>query len=115
MMQVLAGLLHVHARSLVHRDIKPDNLLVLPGMDDDGDPTELVKVCDFGIAVGGSPARVGAIGPCAASQPLVEVSGGSLGPVSPEHAGTVRSPDEGSQAALCRLAGADHVAMAAAI
>jgi serine/threonine-protein kinase len=54
MMQVCAGLLHVHARSLVHRDIKPDNLLVLVGMDDDGDPTELVKVCDFGIAVGGN-------------------------------------------------------------
>ena len=54
MMQVCAGLVHVHARSLVHRDVKPDNVLVLAGMDDDGDPTELVKVCDFGIAVGGN-------------------------------------------------------------
>lgn len=57
MMQVCAGLLHVHARALVHRDIKPDNLLVLPGMDDDGEPIEQVKVCDFGIAVGGSQAN----------------------------------------------------------
>ncbi|MBS2016310.1 MAG: serine/threonine protein kinase [Deltaproteobacteria bacterium] len=57
MLQVCAGLLHVHARALVHRDIKPDNLLVLPGMDDDGEPIEQVKVCDFGIAVGGSQAN----------------------------------------------------------
>ena len=57
MMQVCAGLVHVHARALVHRDIKPDNLLVLQGMDDDGDPVELLKVCDFGIAVGGHQAN----------------------------------------------------------
>jgi serine/threonine-protein kinase len=57
MMQVCAGLVHVHARALVHRDIKPDNLLVLQGMDDDGDPVELLKVCDFGIAVGGQQAN----------------------------------------------------------
>lgn len=54
MLQVCAGLLHVHARALVHRDIKPDNLLVVAGMDDDGEAIEQVKVCDFGIAVGGS-------------------------------------------------------------
>ncbi len=54
MMQVCAGLLHVHTRGLVHRDIKPDNMIVIVGMDDDGEPTEIVKVCDFGIAVGGT-------------------------------------------------------------
>jgi serine/threonine-protein kinase len=54
MMQVCAGLLHVHARGLVHRDIKPDNMIVIVGMDDDGEPAEIVKVCDFGIAVGGT-------------------------------------------------------------
>jgi serine/threonine-protein kinase len=54
MMQVCAGLLHVHSRGLVHRDIKPDNVMLLAAMDDDGEPTEAVKVCDFGIAVGGT-------------------------------------------------------------
>jgi eukaryotic-like serine/threonine-protein kinase len=51
MMQTCAGLSHAHARGIVHRDIKPENLVVVPGQDDDGQPIELVKVCDFGIAV----------------------------------------------------------------
>ena len=50
MMQTCAGLSHAHARGIVHRDIKPENLVMVPGQDDDGQPTELVKVCDFGIA-----------------------------------------------------------------
>src|SRR5262249_28677564 len=51
MMQVCAGLSHAHARGIVHRDIKPENLMLVPGHDDDGKPTEIVKVCDFGIAL----------------------------------------------------------------
>jgi serine/threonine protein kinase len=51
MMQVCAGLSHAHARGIVHRDIKPENLVLVPSQDDDGRPTELVKVCDFGIAI----------------------------------------------------------------
>ncbi|XP_066386268.1 mitogen-activated protein kinase kinase 9-like [Miscanthus floridulus] len=40
--QALAGLAHLHARSVVHRDVKPANLLVSA----DGE----VKIADFGIA-----------------------------------------------------------------
>ena len=50
MMQTCAGLSHAHARGIVHRDIKPENLVIVPGHDDDGQPIEIVKVCDFGIA-----------------------------------------------------------------
>ena len=50
MTQVCAGLSHAHARGIVHRDIKPENLVLVSGHDDDGDPIEIVKVCDFGIA-----------------------------------------------------------------
>jgi serine/threonine-protein kinase len=51
MMQVCAGLSHAHARGIVHRDIKPENLVLVPSQDDDGRPAEIVKVCDFGIAL----------------------------------------------------------------
>ena len=52
MTQVCSGLTHAHARKIVHRDIKPENLILVKGLDDDGRETELVKVCDFGIAHG---------------------------------------------------------------
>jgi serine/threonine-protein kinase len=51
MVQVCAGLAHAHARGIVHRDIKPDNIVVIASRDDDDAPIELIKVCDFGIAV----------------------------------------------------------------
>jgi serine/threonine protein kinase len=41
-MQVAAGLRHAHSRGVIHRDVKPANIGVLP----DG----LVKLMDFGIA-----------------------------------------------------------------
>jgi serine/threonine-protein kinase len=50
LIQVCSGLTHAHARNVVHRDIKPENLMVVRGLDDDGKESELVKVCDFGIA-----------------------------------------------------------------
>jgi serine/threonine-protein kinase len=50
-MQIAAGLAHAHSRGIVHRDIKPDNIVLLVNVDDDERPDELVKVCDFGIAV----------------------------------------------------------------
>ena len=50
MTQVCAGLSHAHARGIVHRDIKPENLVLVPSQDDEGEATEIVKVCDFGIA-----------------------------------------------------------------
>ncbi len=48
--QICAGLAHAHARGVLHRDVKPENAVLLPSVDDDGRAFELVKVCDFGIA-----------------------------------------------------------------
>lgn len=68
MLQVCAGLSHAHARGLIHRDVKPDNVMVMVGYDDDGHPTELVKVCDFGFAV--PPSVSGAIAQRLAGTPV---------------------------------------------
>jgi serine/threonine-protein kinase len=48
--QACAGLAHAHDAGVVHRDIKPENIVVVKRIDDEGNETELVKVCDFGIA-----------------------------------------------------------------
>src|SRR5947209_1909046 len=40
--QVLSALAHAHSRQVVHRDIKPDNIQILPGGQ--------IKLTDFGIA-----------------------------------------------------------------
>ncbi len=53
-MQVCAGLAHAHAGALVHRDVKPQNLLVRA----DG----VVKIADFGIARLGHSTRVTEVG-----------------------------------------------------
>jgi serine/threonine-protein kinase len=57
----LCGVLAVaHERGVVHRDIKPDNIMVVEGVDQTG---ERVKLLDFGIAKRLSPAsrRPGAV------------------------------------------------------
>ena len=54
-MQVSGGLGHAHARGIIHRDVKPTNIVLVKSDDDEGEAVELVKVCDFGIA-----ARTGA-------------------------------------------------------
>ncbi len=48
--QLLAALAVAHDLGIVHRDLKPGNILVLPGVDDDGEPVDIVKICDFGVA-----------------------------------------------------------------
>jgi len=50
MIQVCAALSAAHERNIVHRDVKPDNIVLVPVQDDEGRPVETVKVCDFGIA-----------------------------------------------------------------
>lgn len=46
LVQICDGLSAAHAVSVVHRDLKPDNVIVVPT--DDG--AELVKLLDFGVA-----------------------------------------------------------------
>ncbi|MEJ7733469.1 MAG: serine/threonine-protein kinase [Polyangiaceae bacterium] len=48
--QTLAAVAVAHELNIVHRDLKPENILLVRGADDDGAQTDLVKVCDFGIA-----------------------------------------------------------------
>src|SRR5262249_5216034 len=50
LMQTLAALAVAHDMGVVHRDLKPEKVMVLRGTDDDGRPRDIVKVCDFGIA-----------------------------------------------------------------
>src|SRR5262249_30965481 len=52
MIQITAGLGHVHRHEIIHRDVKARNIVVISGVHDDHDqPMEVVKVCDFGIAL----------------------------------------------------------------
>ncbi|CAD6332752.1 unnamed protein product [Miscanthus lutarioriparius] len=48
MRQLLAGAKHMHARRIMHRDIKPGNILV--GAGGDGREPVSVKICDLGLA-----------------------------------------------------------------
>jgi len=48
--QALSALAVAHEMGVLHRDLKPENIMVLRGTNDDGSPTDGVKVCDFGIA-----------------------------------------------------------------
>jgi tRNA A-37 threonylcarbamoyl transferase component Bud32 len=50
MLQVCGALSAAHERGIVHRDVKPDNIMLVPSRDDEGRTYDLVKVCDFGIA-----------------------------------------------------------------
>lgn len=54
MIQACGALSAAHDREIVHRDVKPDNIVLVPAQDDEGQPMEVAKVCDFGIAALGS-------------------------------------------------------------
>src|ERR1700730_4185506 len=45
--QTCRALARAHASGIVHRDIKPDNIFLARGLDEDGD---VVKILDFGVA-----------------------------------------------------------------
>ncbi|MGE0869744.1 MAG: serine/threonine-protein kinase [Kofleriaceae bacterium] len=53
--QLLLGLDHAHAAGLIHRDLKPDNVIVQ--IDREG--TEIPRIVDFGIAVLRDPEEAG--------------------------------------------------------
>jgi eukaryotic-like serine/threonine-protein kinase len=48
--QVLAAVAVAHDLGVLHRDLKPENIMIVRGKGDDGQPVDIVKVCDFGIA-----------------------------------------------------------------
>lgn len=50
MLQVLAAVAVAHEVGVVHRDMKPENIMIQSSTDDEGLPCDLVKVCDFGVA-----------------------------------------------------------------
>ncbi|WP_322763270.1 serine/threonine-protein kinase [Frankia sp. Cr2] len=74
---VAAALSYTHGRDVLHRDIKPDNILF--------DAGGLVKVTDFGIAkiVAGSAAAASAVvGTPRYMAPEQQITGGRLGPAT---------------------------------
>jgi len=48
--QTASGLAFAHDEGVIHRDVKPDNIVLVTHRDDDGKPCDVVKVCDFGLA-----------------------------------------------------------------
>lgn len=50
MAQVMGALAAAHDQGIVHRDMKPGNIMVSTRMSDRGVEEEFIKICDFGIA-----------------------------------------------------------------
>lgn len=50
MLQVSSALEAAHRLEMIHRDVKPANILVTEQTGRDGRPVEIAKVCDFGLA-----------------------------------------------------------------
>jgi serine/threonine-protein kinase len=48
--QTCSALAFAHDEGIIHRDVKPENIMLVPARDDDGKPVDVVKVCDFGLA-----------------------------------------------------------------
>jgi serine/threonine protein kinase len=86
--QVLAGLSYAHGQGLVHRDVKPENILVHQRAAKEGYACEgVVKVTDFGLG----KARLASAGSIAYSQSLESAGGreiaGTLDYMAPEQRG----------------------------
>lgn len=75
---VAEGVAQAHARGVVHRDLKPDNIMVT----EEGLP----KILDFGIAklIDAAPERSDAVCPAETSLTLPETILGTVGYMSPE-------------------------------
>jgi serine/threonine-protein kinase len=58
---ICSGIGAAHRNGIVHRDIKPDNIIVLPPDEAEGRDHETVKVVDFGIAKLRDPAGGGTL------------------------------------------------------
>eukprot|EP00493_Phyllostaurus_siculus_P004273 UN04293 len=50
MKQIMTGLKYMHSAGFVHRDLKPQNLLILDRGTDLGNDRFQCKLCDFGLA-----------------------------------------------------------------
>jgi serine/threonine protein kinase len=86
MRQVLAGLAHAHQQGIVHRDVKPENILVHERSQSAGYAAEgVIKVTDFGL---GKAHATTAIGSIAYSQsmdtPAAREIAGTLDYMAPE-------------------------------
>lgn len=87
MMQVCAALSAAHDRGIVHRDVKPDNVVIVPAQDDEGRPVEVVKVCDFGIAaLGTATLAAGSLAGTPEYMAPEQITGGTLTPAADVYA-----------------------------
>jgi serine/threonine protein kinase len=62
MRQILAGLAFAHSKGMIHRDVKPENILIHERAARDGLSSEgVVKITDFGLGKAAASAVVGSI------------------------------------------------------